>query len=171
MGERSAAFLHLSVCDQNIGVKAARPPGLWQNKRPSFTSLFVAVAFLHLLVCGQHRRVKGARPSFTSRFVAKTKGGKERGLPYLSVCAKPRGESRGLPSPLGLSPARPSFTSGNRGVKGPCGLSSLLGLWPNPRGARSAAFLHLSVCGQNRGMKGPRPRPSFTTRLVAKTEG
>ena len=53
--ETSAAFLHLSVCGQNRGVKGA-------------------AAFLHLSVCGQNKGVKVARPSFTSRFVAKTEG-------------------------------------------------------------------------------------------------
>ena len=46
--------------------------------------------------------------------------------------------------------------------------ATLLGFWPKPRGERSQAFLYLSVCGQNRGVKGP--RPSFTSRFVAKTE-
>ena len=65
-------------------------------------------------------------------------------------------------------------------------LPSLLDLWPKQRGERTAAFLYLSVCGQNRGVKGARPsftsqfvvnrgvkgvRPSFTSRFVAKTEG
>ena len=47
------AFLHLSFCGQNRGVRGARP---------SFTFWFVA----------KTEKVKGARPSFTSRFVAKT---------------------------------------------------------------------------------------------------
>ena len=41
-------------------------------------------------------------------------------------------------------------------------------LRPEPRSETSAAFLHLRVCGQNRGVKGA--RPSFTFRIVAKTE-
>ena len=47
------------------------------------------------------------------------------------------------------------------------GFPSPLG-WPKPRSERSAAFLHLSVCGQNGGVKGA--WPSFTSRFVAKTE-
>ena len=95
-----AAFLHLSVCSQNPGVKGARPSfisrfgandgglpshlGLWPKQRGERTA-----TFLHLSVCCQNRRVKGPRPSFTSgqnrgvkgarsaftsRFVAKTEG-------------------------------------------------------------------------------------------------
>ena len=52
-----------------------------------------SAAFRHISVCGQNRGVKGARPSFTSRFVAKTKGRKDRGLPSpLGLQPKPRGE-------------------------------------------------------------------------------
>ena len=51
-------------------------------------------------------------------------------------------------------------------MKGP---RSPPGLWPKARGEKTAAFLHLSVCGQNQGVK--RPRPSFTSRFVAKTAG
>ena len=34
------------------------------------------------------------------------------------------------------------------------GLPSPLGLWPKPRGETTSAFLHFSVCGQSRGVKG-----------------
>ena len=84
-----AAFLHLSVCSQNPGVKGARPSfisrfgandrglpshlGLWPKQRGERTTACLrgerSAAFLHLLVCGQNRGVEGARPSFTSRFV------------------------------------------------------------------------------------------------------
>ena len=53
--------------------------------------------------------------------------------------------------------ARPSFTSGFVAQTETCkerGLSSPLGLWPKPRSERSAAFLHLSVCGQNQAVTG-----------------
>ena len=52
------------------------------------------------------------------------------------------------------------------------GLPSHLGVWPNrgvKDGERSTAFLHHSVRGQNKRVKGA--RPSFTSRFVAKTEG
>ena len=60
----------------------------------------------------------------------------------------------------------------------------LLGLRPKPRGERTAAFLHLLVCGQKRGDErsaaflhlsvcgqNRSPRPSFTSRFLAKTKG
>ena len=146
-----------SFCGQNRGVKGARPSftfrfvgktGGVKGARPSFRGVKGVqdcclpsplgfwpertAAFLHLAFCGQNRGVKGARPSFTSRFVAKTEG---------------------------VKGARSSF----RGVKGvqDCCLPSPLGFWPKskPRGERTAAFLHLSFCGQNRGVKGaPKPK-------------
>ena len=67
-GERTAAFLHLSVCGQPLGLwRPSFTLGLWSKLRGEGTA-----AFLHLLVCGQNGRVKGARPSLTSQLVAKT---------------------------------------------------------------------------------------------------
>ena len=47
-------------------------------------------------------------------------------------------------------------------------LPSPLGSWPKPKGESTAAFL-LSICGQNRRVKGA--QPSFTSRFVAKPRG
>ena len=144
--------------------------------------------------------MKGARPSFTSRFVAKTKRRKDRGFPSpFGLWLKPRGErTAALPSPLGLwlKPRREwtaaflhsQFVAKTKGCK-ERGLPSRLDLWPNPRrgektvrpsltswletntrrSERSAPFLDLLDCGENKGVKGP--RPSFTSRFVAKTQG
>ena len=84
------------------------------------------MAFLHLSDCGQNRGVKGTRPSFAFRFVAKAEKRKEHDLPSLFIFS------------------------------------------PQSRSERSAAFLHLRICGPNRGMKGA--QLSSTSRFVAKTD-
>ena len=167
------------------------PPGLWAKPRSERSA-----AFLHLSVCGENRGVKGAWPSFTSRFVGKTTSERSTAFIHFSVCGQSRGvkgpqpwvcgENRGVkggPQPWvcgqnrGVKGARPSRT----GKKGGGGGLSPFGLWSKPCREGTAAFLHFSVCGQNRGEKTPAflhsaqagegPRPSFTARFVAKTKG
>ena len=176
--------LHLSVCGQNQKAKGPRPSftsrfvaktkrrkdrglpsplGLWPKPKGERTA-----AFLHLSVCGQNQKAKGPRPSFTSRFVAKTKRRKDRGLPSpLGLWPKQRGERAAAFLHLSVcgqnqkaKGPRPSFTSrfvAKTKRRKDRGLPSPLGLWPKQRGERAAAFLHHSVCGQNREVKGPRP--------------
>ena len=177
-GERSAAFPHLSVCLQYRRGGKERgllsPLHLWPKPRGD-----TSAAFFHLSVCDQNRRVKGTRSSFISRFMAKTEKRKERDLLPSPLGLWPKGGERSaacFPSRFvakieGMKGARPSFPSRfvvrNEGGK-ECCLLSPLDLWRKPSSERSAAFLHLSVCGQDRGVKGE--RPFFLSRFMAKIE-
>ena len=157
-----------------------------KGTRPSFASRFVAKTekgkerdlLSSLDLWPKPRSERRAAFFFTSRFMAKTEEAKERGLPS-PLGLWPKGGERSaacFPSRFvakieGMKGARPSFPSRfvvrNEGGK-ECCLFSPVDLWRKPSSERSAAFLHLSVCGQDRGVKGE--RPFFLSRFMAKIE-
>ena len=144
--ERSAAFLHLSVCGENRGVK-----GAW----PSFTSRFVgkttserSTAFIHFSVCGQSRGVKGPQPWVC---------GENRGVkggPQPWVCGQNRGVKGARPSRTGKKGGGGGFhlsvCGQNRAVKGP---------------RLSFTFRFVAKTEVKR------PRPSFTRPKLVKDRG